>query len=79
MDTVYLDNAATSFPKPAGMSAAHEGLYGQYRRNHHRSVYASAAVRGLVALSLRDAQSRLFNFNEKATHVIITPGRNGGA
>ena len=21
MDTVYLDNAATSFPKPAGMSA----------------------------------------------------------
>ena len=74
MDTVYLDNAATSFPKPAGMSARMKDYMDNIGATINRSVYASAADAGLVALSLRERAKRLFNFNEKATHVIITPG-----
>ena len=78
MDTVYLDNAATSFPKPAGMSARMKDYMDNIGATINRSVYASAADAGLVALSLRERAKRLFNFNEKATHVIITPGATAG-
>ena len=78
MDTIYLDNAATSFPKPAGMSARMKDYMDNIGATINRSVYASAADAGLVALSLRERAKRLFNFNEKATHVIITPGATAG-
>ena len=78
MDTVYLDNAATSFPKPAGMSARMKDYMDNIGATINRSVYASAADAGLVALSLRERAKRFFNFNEKATHVIITPGATAG-
>lgn len=44
----------------------------------NRSVYSSAAEAGMVALRLRERAKRIFNFNEKATHVIITPGATAG-
>lgn len=44
----------------------------------NRSVYSSAAEAGFVALTLRERAKRLFNFNEKPTHVIITPGATAG-
>lgn len=74
MDTLYLDNAATSFPKPQGMSERVKYYFDTVGATINRSVYASAAEAGLVTLALRERAKRLFNFNEKATHVIITPG-----
>ena len=41
MDTVYLDNAATSFPKPAGMSARMKDYMDNIGATINRSVYAS--------------------------------------
>jgi len=48
MDTIYLDNAATSFPKPAGMSARMKDYMDNIGATINRSVYASAADAGLV-------------------------------
>lgn len=78
MDTIYLDNAATSFPKPVGMSDAMKEYMDNIGATINRSVYSSAAEAGMVALRLRERAKRLFNFNEKATHVIITPGATAG-
>ncbi len=78
MHTVYLDNAATSFPKPDGMSGRMKDYMDNIGATINRSVYASAADAGMVALSLRERAKRLFNFGEKATHVIITPGATAG-
>ena len=46
MDTVYLDNAATSFPKPAGMSARMKDYMDNIGATINRSVYATAADAG---------------------------------
>lgn len=78
MHTVYLDNAATSFPKPDGMSGRMKDYMDNIGATINRSVYASAADAGMVALSLRERAKRLFNLGEKATHVIITPGATAG-
>lgn len=78
MHTVYLDNAATSFPKPDGMSGRMKDYMDNIGATINRSVYASAADAGMVALNLRERAKRLFNLGEKATHVIITPGATAG-
>ena len=78
MKTVYLDNAATSFPKPDGVSNRMKEYMDSVGATINRSVYSSAAEAGFVALTLRERAKRLFNFNEKPTHVIITPGATAG-
>ncbi len=78
MRTIYLDNAATSFPKPCGMSERIKYYMDNVGASINRSVYSSAEEAGMVALSLRERAKRLFNLNEKATHVIITPGATAG-
>ena len=78
MKTVYLDNAATSFPKPDGVSDRMKEYMDSVGATINRSVYSSAAEAGFVALTLRERAKRLFNFNEKPTHVIITPGATAG-
>lgn len=78
MDTIYLDNAATSFPKPEGVSAAMKSYLDNVGATINRSVYGSAQDAGLVTLQLRQRLKRLFHFSELVTHVILTPGATWG-
>lgn len=78
MNTVYLDNAATSFPKPEGVSAAMKYYIDSVGANINRSVYSSAQDAGLVTLKLRERLKRFFHFPEPVTHVILTPGATWG-
>lgn len=78
MDTIYLDNAATSFPKPEGVSTAMKTYMDQVGATINRSVYGSAQDAGLVTLQLRQRLKRLFHFQPPVTHVILTPGATWG-
>ena len=78
MDTIYLDNAATSFPKPEGVSIAMKTYLDQVGATINRSVYGSAQDAGLVTLQLRQRLKKLFHFPEAVTHVILTPGATWG-
>ena len=74
MKTIYLDNAATSFPKPEGVARAMVRYVNEVGAPLNRSVYGSAREAELVTLSLREKLKTFFCFPEKATHVILTPG-----
>ena len=78
MKTIYLDNAATSFPKPEGVSAAMKTYMDEIGATINRSVYGSAQDAGLVTLQLRERLKKLFHFPEPVTHVILTPGATWG-
>lgn len=78
MDAIYLDNAATSFPKPAGVSDAIKMYMDQVGATINRSVYSSAQDAGLVTLQLRQYLKRMFYFPDPVTHVILTPGATWG-
>ena len=78
MKTIYLDNAATSFPKPDTVSMAMVRYVQEVGAPLNRSVYGSAQEAELVTLSLREQLKRFFHFSEKATHVILTPGNTYG-
>ena len=78
MKTIYLDNAATSFPKPEGVSKAMKTYLDQVGATINRSVYGSAQDAGLVTLQLRERLKKLFHFPEPVTHVILTPGATWG-
>ena len=74
MDAIYLDNAATSFPKPEGVSDRMKFYLDCVGANVNRSVYTAAQEAGLVTLTLRQRLARLFRFPEPPTHVLLTPG-----
>ncbi len=78
MGEIYLDNAATSFPKPEGVSNAMKQYLDQVGATINRSVYGSAQEAGLVTLQLRQRLKGLFQFPEPVTHVILTPGATWG-
>ena len=78
MNTIYLDNAATSFPKPEGVSAAMKDYIDYVGATINRSVYGSAQDAGLVTLQLRERLKRLFHFPALVTHVILTSGATLG-
>lgn len=78
MDAIYLDNAATSFPKPDGVSTAMKTYIDRVGATINRSVYGSAQDAGLVTLQLRQRLKRLFHFQSPVTHVILTPGATWG-
>ena len=78
MKTIYLDNAATSFPKPETVAKAMTRYLTEVGAPLNRSVYQSAQETELVTLSLREQLKRFFHFPEKATHVILTPGNTYG-
>ena len=78
MRTIYLDNGATSFPKPDGVSRAMKDYMDNIGATINRSVYGSAQDAGLVTLQLREGLAKLFHFTEPATHVILTPGATWG-
>ena len=74
MRTIYLDNAATSYPKPLGVSDSMKNYIDHVGATINRSVYGSAQDAGLVTLQLRESLAALFGFKKPATHVILTPG-----
>ena len=78
MNTIYLDNAATSFPKPEAVAQAMVRYLNEVGAPLNRSVYQNAQEAELVTLSLREQLKRFFHFPEKATHVILTPGNTYG-
>ena len=77
MQTIYLDNAATSFPKPAGMSQRMKDYTDTVGATINRSVYGCAQEAGLVTLTLRERLCRLFSFDDP-THAVLTPGNTWG-
>ena len=78
MNTIYLDNAATSFPKPKAVAEAMFRYLTEVGAPLNRSVYRNAQEAELVTLSLREQLKKFFHFPEKATHVILTPGNTYG-
>ncbi len=78
MDTIYLDNAATSFPKPETVAQAMVRYMTEVGAPLNRSVYRNAQEAELVTLSLREKLKGFFHFPEKPAHVILTPGNTYG-
>ncbi len=78
MNTIYLVNAATSFPKPEGVAKAMVRYLTEVGAPLNRSVYGNAQEAEMVTLSLREQLKAFFHFPEKATHVILTPGNTYG-
>lgn len=74
---VYLDNAATSYPKVPGVASAMADYVEKVGATINRSSYASAQEAGLVTLSLRERLCRLFNHPDP-THAVLTPGATAG-
>ncbi len=78
MDTIYLDNAATSFPKPEAVAQAMVRYVSEVGAPLNRSAYRNAQEAELTTLSLRERLKGFFRFPEKPTHVILTPGNTYG-
>ena len=71
---IYLDNAATSFPKPDGVSDRMKEYLDLIGAPVNRSVYAKAYEAGLVELQLRERLARLLHFSQPPTQVLLTAG-----
>ena len=70
---IYLDNAATSFPKAPGVSDRMKYYLDAVGASMNRGVYAAAQEAGLQALTLREQLCALF-CHPDPTHVILTSG-----
>ena len=77
MKTIYLDHAATSFPKAPSVGKAMCSYIEKLGRNVNRSTYASATEAACTVLETREALCRVFDFDDP-THVIFTPGQTYG-
>lgn len=77
MHSVYLDNAATSFPKPPAVAARMREYVDCIGASVNRGSYASAQQAELVTLRLRQRLCELFSF-PSVPHVILTPGNTWG-
>lgn len=73
MQNVYLDNAATSFPKAPGISDAMTEYIDKIGSNLNRSSNELAAAAALTTLETRELLCRLFRF-PYSSHVVFTPG-----
>ena len=78
MKTTYLDNAATSYPKPEGVSSRMKEYMDTVGATINRSVYGAAQSAGLTTLLLRESLKKFFHFPDPVTHVILTPGATAG-
>lgn len=77
MHSVYLDNAATSFPKPPAVAARMREYVEQIGASVSRGSYASAQQAELVTLRLRQRLCELFAF-QSIPHAVLTPGNTWG-
>ncbi|MGI6450200.1 MAG: aminotransferase class V-fold PLP-dependent enzyme [Desulfitobacteriia bacterium] len=71
MPSIYLDQAATSFPKAPGVGDAMKNYLENVGVNVNRGVYGSALAAGEVILETREALGRLFHF-QPPENVIFT-------
>jgi len=71
---LYLDNAATSYPKPPQVAQRMCEYITQVGATINRSVYGKAQEAGLVTLELRQRLARLLGYGGRPTHVILTAG-----
>ena len=69
---IYLDNAATSFPKPPAVAKAMLHYIQKVGASINRGVYAPAQEAGMTALLLRESLCRLFGHDSPA-HCVLTP------
>ena len=74
---IYLDHAATSYPKPAGVGERMKYYVDQVGANAGRASYASAREAGRTVLRLRQRLCGLFAFPH-LDHVILTAGATAG-
>ena len=77
MPAIYLDNAATSFPKPPAVAEAMVRYMTEVGASVNRGVYASAQDAGMTTLLLREGLCRLFGHGDP-THCILTCGNTMG-
>lgn len=77
MKAIYLDNGATSFPKPPQVTEAMLYYMNEVGASINRGVYASAQNAGLTTLMLREGLCRLFNHPDP-THCVLTGGNTLG-
>ena len=71
---IYLDNAATSFPKPPQVAERMNEYITNIGATINRSAYGPAQEAGLVTLRLRERIARLLGYGGRLTHVILTGG-----
>ena len=71
---IYLDNAATSFPKPPQVAQRMAEYVTNVGATINRSVYGPAQEAGLVTLRLRERLCRLLGYSGRPTHAILTAG-----
>lgn len=71
---IYLDNAATSFPKPPQVALRMNEYVAQVGATINRSVYGPAQEAGLVTLRLRERLCRILGYNGRPTHAVLTSG-----
>lgn len=64
METLYLDNAATSFPKPAEMMAAMEKFQREIGANPGRSGHGLSIDAGRAIYETRETLAGLFNIDD---------------
>lgn len=77
MHSVYLDNAATSFPKPPTVAARMREYVDCIGASVNRGSYEAAQQAELVTLRLRQRLCEIFSFSS-VPHVILTPGNTWG-
>ncbi len=73
MKMIYLDNAATSFPKAAGISDAMKRFLDEECANVGRGSYLRAQEAGLAVIETRERIRDLFDCPDEK-HVIFTGG-----
>lgn len=71
MTRIYFDQAATSFPKAPGVTAAMTHYLEHIGVSINRGVYSSAQSAEETVLETREALCRLFNFNQPQ-NVVFT-------
>ncbi len=74
MNRIYLDHAATSFPKAPQVSERIKYYLDEVGANMGRSSYAPAAETLDTALNARESLCRLFGFSDPSL-VVFTPGQ----
>lgn len=73
MTTIYLDQAATSFPKAPGLGDAMKHYFDALSVNINRSTYKPCIDMANIVFSTRQLLCELFHF-DLPSHVIFTPG-----
>ncbi len=71
---IYLDNAATSFPKPSAVIDSITEYMSQIGANINRSTHLTARMANMKIFETRELAKQLFHFPEDESQVIFTAG-----